>query len=208
MMDQDDVVVIPLRTFQRRVSGNLDIALFQVTVKEGASTEKAQRDIRSLLRERRHLSASDDDNFSVMDSKEISSMLTGITKLLTALLSAVAAVSLLVGGIGIMNIMLVSVTERTREIGTRLAIGALEREVLVQFLVESAVLSSFGGVLGILLAFGASLWGASLLGVPFVFQGGIMALAFLFSTAVGIAFGYIPALKAARLDPIEALRYE
>ena len=208
MVDQDDVVVIPLRTFQRRVSGNLDVAMFQVTVKEGASTEKARTDIRALLREHRHLSASDDDNFNVMDTKEISSMLTGTTKLLTALLSAVAAVSLLVGGIGIMNIMLVSVTERTREIGIRLAIGALEREVLVQFLVESAALSCFGGILGIALALAASVWGASLLGVPFVFQGGIVVLAFLFSGAVGVGFGYFPALKAARLDPIEALRYE
>ena len=208
MVDQDDVVVIPLRTFQRRVSGNLDVAMFQVTVREGASTEKARTDIRALLRERRHLSASDDDNFNIMDTKEISSMLTGTTKLLTALLSAVAAVSLLVGGIGIMNIMLVSVTERTREIGIRLAIGALEREVLVQFLVESAALSCLGGILGIALALAASVWGASLLGVPFVFQGGIVVLAFLFSGAVGVGFGYFPALKAAQLDPIEALRYE
>ncbi len=208
MVDQDDVVVIPLRTFQRRVSGNLDVAMFQVTVREGASTEKARTDIRALLREHRHLSASDDDNFNIMDTKEISSMLTGTTKLLTALLSAVAAVSLLVGGIGIMNIMLVSVTERTREIGIRLAIGALEREVLVQFLVESAALSCLGGILGIALALAASVWGASLLGVPFVFQGGIVVLAFLFSGAVGVGFGYFPALKAAQLDPIEALRYE
>jgi putative ABC transport system permease protein len=207
-MDQDDIVVIPLRTFQRRVSGSQDIALFQVSVRDGASTEKAQRDIRTLLRERRHLSPSDDDNFNVMDTKEIATMLTGTTKLLTALLSAVAAVSLLVGGIGIMNIMLVSVTERTREIGIRLAIGALEREVLVQFLVESVVLSSFGGIIGIVLALSASVWVASILGVPFIFNAGIVILAFLFSAAVGVTFGYFPALKAARLDPIEALRYE
>jgi putative ABC transport system permease protein len=207
-MDQDDIVVIPLRTFQRRISGTQDVALFQVSVEEGASTEKAQRDIRALLRERRHLSPSDDDNFSVMDTKEIANMLTGTTKTLTALLSAVAAVSLLVGGIGIMNIMLVSVTERTREIGIRLAIGALEREVLVQFLVESVVLSAFGGIIGIVLALSASVWIAAILGVPFVFNAGIVILAFLFSAAVGVAFGYFPALKAARLDPIEALRHE
>ncbi|MCU0639217.1 MAG: ABC transporter permease [Candidatus Krumholzibacteria bacterium] len=207
-MDQDDLIVIPLRTFQRRVSGAVDIALFQVSVKEGASTENAQKEIRLLLRERRHLSASDDDNFSVMDTKEIANMLTGTTKLLTALLSAVAAVSLLVGGIGIMNIMLVSVTERTREIGIRLAIGALEREVLVQFLVESVVLSSFGGITGIVLALASSLWVAQILGVPFIFNGGIVILAFFFSATVGVAFGYFPAVKAARLDPIEALRYE
>jgi putative ABC transport system permease protein len=207
-MDQDDIVVIPLRTYQRRISGNQDVALFQVSVRQGASTEKAQRDIRLLMRERRHLSPSDDDNFNVMDMKEIATMLTGTTQLLTALLSAVAAVSLLVGGIGIMNIMLVSVTERTREIGIRLAIGALEREVLMQFLVEAVVLSSFGGLIGIGLALAASIRLAGILGVPFVFNSGIVIVAFLFSAAVGVLFGYFPALKAARMDPIDALRHE
>jgi len=206
--DQDDIVVIPLRTFQRRISGNQDVSMFQVSVRQGASTEKAQRDIRLLMRERRHLSPSDDDNFNVMDMKEIAEMLTGTTELLTALLSAVAAVSLLVGGIGIMNIMLVSVTERTREIGIRLAIGALEREVLMQFLVEAVVLSSFGGLIGIVLALAASVWLAGVLRVPFVFNAGIVIVAFLFSAAVGVVFGYFPALKAARLDPIDALRHE
>jgi putative ABC transport system permease protein len=206
--DQDDIVVIPLRTYQRRISGNQDVALFQVSVQQGASTDKAQRDIRLLMRERRHLSPSDDDNFNVMDMKEIAKMLTGTTQLLTALLSAVAAVSLLVGGIGIMNIMLVSVTERTREIGIRLAIGAFEREVLMQFLVEAVVLSSFGGLIGIVLSLTASVWLAGVLRVPFVFNTGIVVIAFLFSAAVGVIFGYFPALKAARLDPIEALRYE
>jgi putative ABC transport system permease protein len=207
-MDQDDIVVIPLRTYQRRISGNQDVSMFQVSVQQGASTDKALQDIRLLMRERRHLSPSDDDNFNVMDMKEIANMLTGTTQLLTALLSAVAAVSLLVGGIGIMNIMLVSVTERTREIGIRLAIGAFEREVLMQFLVEAAVLSSFGGLIGIVLALTASVWLAGMLHVPFVFNAGIVVIAFLFSGAVGVIFGYFPALKAARLDPIEALRYE
>jgi len=207
-MDQDDIVVIPLRTYQRRISGNQDVAMFQVSVQQGASTDKAQRDIRLLMRERRHLSRSDDDNFNVMDMKEIANMLAGTTQLLTALLSAVAAVSLLVGGIGIMNIMLVSVTERTREIGIRLAIGAFEREVLMQFLIEAVVLSSFGGLIGIVLSLTASLWLAGVLRVPFVFNGGIVVIAFLFSAAVGVIFGYFPALKAARLDPIEALRHE
>ena len=128
--------------------------------------------------------------------------------MLTALLSAVAAVSLLVGGIGIMNIMLVSVTERTREIGIRLAIGAFEREVLTQFLVEAAVLSSFGGLIGIVLALFVSILLASILQVPFIFNTSIVVIAFAFSTAVGLVFGYFPARKAARLDPIEALRYE
>jgi putative ABC transport system permease protein len=207
-MDQDDIVVIPLVTFQRRISGNQSVAMFQVSVQQGASTDKAQQDIRLLMRERRHLSPSEDDNFNVMDMKEISKMLTGTTQLLTALLSAVAAVSLLVGGIGIMNIMLVSVTERTREIGIRLAIGAYEREVLMQFLVEAVVLSSFGGLLGIILALLASFWLAGILRVPFVLNAGIIILAFLFSAAVGVIFGYFPALKAARMDPIEALRHE
>ncbi len=206
--DQDDIVVIPLRTFQRRIAGNQEVALIQVSVRDGASTEKAQRDIERLMRERRHLSASDDDNFTVMDMKEIAKTLTGTTQLLTALLSAVAAVSLLVGGIGIMNIMLVSVTERTREIGVRLAIGALERDVLLQFLVEAVVLSSFGGIIGIVLALAASLWLARVLNVPFVFNAGIVIISFLFSAVVGIIFGYFPALKAARLDPIVALRHE
>jgi len=169
---------------------------------------KAIRDITALLRERRHLSDKDEDNFSVIDTKEIATMMTGTTKTLTALLSAVAAISLLVGCIGIMNIMLVSVTERTGEIGIRLAIGALEREVLVQFLVESVVLSSLGGLIGIFLALGSSVFLASILRVPFIFNPGIVILAFIFSAAVGVIFSYFPALKAARMDPIEALRYE
>ena len=206
--DQDDIIIIPLRTFQRRIAGNQDVAMIQLSIQNGASTEKAQQEITRLMRERRHLSPSDDDNFNVMDMKEIASMLTGTTTLLTALLSAVAAVSLLVGGIGIMNIMLVSVTERTREIGIRLAIGALETEVLLQFLVEAVVLSSLGGLIGIGLALAGSLWLASFLRVPFVFNTNIVIVAFLFSAAVGVIFGYFPALKAARLDPIEALRHE
>ncbi|MDY0186546.1 MAG: ABC transporter permease [Syntrophus sp. (in: bacteria)] len=206
--DQDDLVVIPLRTLQRRVTGSTNIGLIQVSVRDGASTEKVQKEIVQLMRERRHLAPDEDDNFNVMDMKEITKMLTGTTQLLTALLSAVAAVSLLVGGIGIMNIMLVSVTERTHEIGIRLAIGALEREVLMQFLVEAVVLSSFGGLLGIVLALAGSVWLSGLLRVPFVFNAGIVMIAFLFSAAVGVIFGYFPALKAARLDPIVALRHE
>ena len=206
--DQDDIVLIPLSTFQRRIAGNQNVGLIQISVQEGAATEKVQRDIERLLRERRRLSPSDDDNFNVMDMKEIVKMLTGTTQTMTMLLSAVAAVSLLVGGIGIMNIMLVSVTERTREIGIRLAIGALEKEVLLQFLVEAVVLSSFGGLIGIVLALAGSVWLAGIMKVPFVFNAGIVLLAFLFSAAVGVIFGYFPAHKAARLDPIEALRHE
>jgi putative ABC transport system permease protein len=206
--DQDDLILIPLRTFQRRIAGNQDISLIQVSVAEGRSTDKAKSDIEYLMRERRHISTSENDNFQVMDMKEITRMLTGTTQILTTLLGAVAAVSLLVGGIGIMNIMLVSVTERTREIGIRLAIGALEREVLLQFLVEAMVLSSFGGLIGILFAISASVGLARLLNIPFIFNPGIMVVAFFFSAAVGIIFGFFPARKAARLDPIDALRHE
>jgi putative ABC transport system permease protein len=206
--DQDDVVIIPLRAFQRRIAGNQDVSLIQVSVRDGVSTTRVQQEIERLMRERRHLSSKDENNFNVMDMKEITTMLTSTTKVLTALLSAVAAVSLLVGGIGIMNIMLVSVTERTREIGIRLAIGAFEREVLMQFLVEAAVLSSLGGVVGIVLALIGSVVLASVLNVPFIFNATIVAVAFAFSTAVGLVFGYFPARKAAQLDPIDALRYE
>jgi putative ABC transport system permease protein len=206
--DQDDLVVLPLRAFQRRISGNDNVSIIQIGMQEGASSARVQQDVRRLMRERRHLSSGEEDDFSVMDMKEIADMLSGTTRVLTGLLGAVAAVSLLVGGIGIMNIMLVSVTERTREIGIRLAIGALERDVLLQFLVEAVVLSSLGGVLGIVIALVVSILAASLLGVPFVFNAGIMLLAFLFAAIVGIVFGYFPARKAASLNPIDALRHE
>jgi putative ABC transport system permease protein len=206
--DQDDLIVIPLRTCHRRIAGNEDVNIIQVSVKDGVSTERVKREIGRLMRIRRHLSSNQDDNFNVMDLKEIATMLSGTTRMMTALLGAVAAVSLLVGGIGIMNIMLVSVTERTREIGTRLAIGALEREVLLQFLVEAVVLSSFGGLIGIVLALVVSVGLADLLQVPFVFKAPIILIAFLFSAAVGVVFGYFPARKAARMNPIEALRHE
>ena len=206
--DQDDLVVIPLRTFWRRVAGDQDVQIIYVSARDNVSTSKVQRDIELLMRERRRIGPSEDDDFNVRDMKEITEALTGTTRVLTTLLGAVAAVSLLVGGIGIMNIMLVSVTERTREIGIRLAIGALEREVLLQFLVEAVVLSSFGGLLGILLAIGTTHALAALMGMPALLNPGIMLLAFLFSAAVGVIFGFFPARKAARQDPIEALRYE
>lgn len=206
--DQDDIVIIPLRAFERRISGKTDINMIQVSVSEGMSTDKAKKDIESLLRERRRLSQNEENNFSVMDLKEIATMLTGTTKVLTGLLGAVAAVSLLVGGIGIMNIMLVSVTERTREIGIRLAIGALKKEVMMQFLVESVVLSSSGGLVGIILGLLSCFLLKDVLKVPFVFNPGIVLIAFVFSASVGVLFGYFPALKAASLNPIEALRHE
>lgn len=206
--DQDDVVLIPLRAFQRRVKGNTDVSTIYVSASSGVSTSSVQESIENLMRERRKISAGKDDDFHVDNMQEIVSTLTSTTRILTALLAAVAAVSLLVGGIGIMNIMLVSVTERTREIGTRLAIGALEREVLMQFLIEAVVLSSFGGVMGIALGLVTAFIGTKLLSMPFVFNPGIVAIAFVFSAIVGVIFGFFPARQAARLDPIEALRHE
>ncbi|MBI5450682.1 MAG: ABC transporter permease [Gammaproteobacteria bacterium] len=206
--DQDDVVIMPLRTFWRRIAGNQDVNLIHVSARDGVATQQVKRDIELLMRERRHISPAEDDNFSVMDMQEIAATLADTTKILTMLLGTVAAVSLLVGGIGIMNIMLVSVTERTREIGIRLAIGALEREVMMQFLVEAVVLSSLGGVVGVVLALAATFGLSGVLGVPFVFSGGIVVIAVVFAAAVGVVFGYFPALTAARLNPIEALRHE
>jgi putative ABC transport system permease protein len=207
-LDQDDLILIPLKTLQRRFTGNQNVGLIYASVRAGDSIDLAKADIERIMKERRMISPGDQSDFMVMDMREISGLLTTTTKILTALLGAVASVSLLVGGIGIMNIMLVSVTERTREIGIRLAIGAQEDEVMMQFLVEAVVLSSLGGLIGIALAIGASIWLAAILHVPFVFKFGIVVFAFVFSAAVGIVFGYFPARRAARLDPIEALRHE
>ena len=207
-MDRDDTVVMPLRTMQRRLSGNDDIEQIQLSVRASTSSEKAQQDIYRLMRERRRLSTEDDDDFNIMDQQELASTLSGATRTLTALLAAVAAISLLVGGIGIMNIMLVSVTERTREIGIRLAIGAFERDVLTQFLVEAVVLSVFGGSIGVTFALIASALAARALRLPFSIDLGIVALAFLFSAGVGVVFGFFPARRAASLNPIDALRHE
>ena len=206
--DQDDMTVIPLRTLQRRLTGTQDVNSLMVSAQDGASTDQVMADLRLLLRERRKLAENADDNFSILDTRQIAETMTGTTKVMTGLLGAVAAVSLLVGGIGIMNIILVSVTERTREIGIRLAIGALEREVLLQFLVEAVALSSLGGLVGIALAALASLGLAQVMQVPFLFDPSINLLSFGFSAAIGIVFGYFPARRAARLDPIEALRHE
>jgi putative ABC transport system permease protein len=206
--DQDDLVLMPLRTFQRRLAGNTDISRVMVSAKDGVDTAKVQADLERILRERRNISANEEDDFSVRDMKQIAQAQTGTTAMLTGLLGAVAAVSLLVGGIGIMNIMLVSVTERTREIGIRLAIGALERQVLSQFLVEAVVLSLFGGLVGIGLGLALAWMATSAMDVPFAVDLTIVLVAFAFSALVGIVFGYFPARRAARLDPIEALRHE
>jgi len=206
--DQDDVVLIPLHTLQRRVTGNRRVATLLVSMKDDADSETLKVSLTQLLRERRKLADTDEDNFNVLDTKQLAETMSGTTKVMTTLLGAVAAVSLLVGGIGIMNIMLVSVTERTREIGLRLAIGALEREVLLQFLIEATVLSTLGGLIGIVLAAGASILLAQIMQVPYMFNPSINLMSFFFSAGIGMLFGYFPARRAAQLDPIEALRHE
>ncbi|MCX7627003.1 MAG: ABC transporter permease [Methylophilaceae bacterium] len=207
-MDQDDVVVMPLRAVQRRLTASQDVRAIMISVQDADRIPQTMEQIRLLMRERRNISPNEVDNFNVFDTRQIAETLSGTIATMTTLLGAVAAVSLLVGGIGIMNIMLVSVTERTREIGIRLAIGALEHEVLLQFLTEAVVLSALGGLAGIVLAAVACYFLAGVMNVPFVFNPGINLLAFLFSAAIGVIFGYMPARRAARLDPIEALRHE
>ncbi len=206
--DQDDVVLLPIKTLQRRVTGSTRVNTLLVSMMEGSDPARVKKSLTQLMRERRKLSDTDEDNFNVLDTKQLADTLSGTTKVMTMLLGAVAAVSLLVGGIGIMNIMLVSVTERTREIGLRLAIGALEREVLLQFLIEAVVLASLGGLIGIVLATGASLVLANVMQVPYLFSPGVNLLSFAFSAGIGVLFGYFPARRAARLDPIDALRHE
>ncbi len=206
--DRDDVVIIPLRTFQRRISGNSDIHSIFVSASDGADTSRVQSDIEWLLRDRRKITPGREDDFTVRDMKEIADARTQTTAVMTTLLGAVAGVSLLVGGIGIMNIMLVSVTERTREIGIRLAIGAQENQVLMQFLVEAIVLSLFGGITGIALGLGIAWLASNAMHIPYTVDPVIVVTAFVFSAVVGVVFGFFPARRAARLDPIDALRHE
>ena len=208
MGDQDDSVVLPLQTLQRRVTGSRKVGLLLVSMQDGSDSAPIKASLRQLLRERRHLADSDDDNFNIFDTQQLAETLSSTMGVLTSLLGAVAAVSLLVGGIGIMNIMLVSVTERTREIGLRLAVGALEGEVLLQFLIEAVVLSALGGAVGIVLATGASFGLSKVMNVPYTFDPVINGLSLLFSAVIGVVFGYFPARNAARMDPIEALRHE
>ena len=206
--DQDNVVLMPLSAFQRRIAGDRDIDSIYVAAVDGVATSAVQADIETILRETRRIAPDADDNFDVRDMTQIADAMTSATTTMTGMLGAVAGVSLLVGGIGIMNIMLVSVTERTREIGIRLAIGAHERHILIQFLVEATVLSLLGGLIGI--ALGLSLAGAAsaALSIPFAPSLAIIALAVGFSALIGMVFGFFPALRGARLDPIDALRHE
>ncbi|MES3099226.1 ABC transporter permease [Sphingomonas faeni] len=206
--DQDDVVVMPIKTVQRRFTGNQNVAAILVGVDQGYDTQQVQASLTDLLRERRHLAAGQDNNFNIFDTKQISDTLTGTTTLLTGIVAAVAGISLVVGGIGIMNIMLVSVTERTREIGIRLAIGAVAREVLLQFLVEAIALSCLGGVIGLIVAQAAIAIIAPLIKVQWLFVPEINIFAFAISAVIGVVFGYFPARRAAAMNPIDALRHE
>jgi putative ABC transport system permease protein len=209
--DQDDTILMPLTSMQRRLSGKTSANYINTIVfsgEEGYPTASTLADLTALMRERRNLRGTEENNFLIIDTVQIADAVSASTRILTTLLGAVAGVSLLVGGIGIMNIMLVSVTERTREIGIRLAIGSRAREVLLQFLVEAVTLSCAGGVAGILLAWALCLNLAKVIGVTFLFDPGINLGSFLFSAAIGVLFGFMPARRAARLDPIEALRHE
>jgi putative ABC transport system permease protein len=215
--DQDNILLMPYTTVRKRLQNsafsNVDVIF--VSARSEVLSPQAEREIRSLLTERHHLTAGEPPDFEVRNTADVANVFAAIMGTLTAMLSAIAAISLVVGGVGIMNIMLVSVTERTREIGIRMALGARPRDILRQFLVEAVVLSSIGGVIGIALGVGASYGITSLINVllpstkwPFVLSIPAAIIALLFAAAVGIFFGYYPARRASRLDPIEALRYD
>jgi putative ABC transport system permease protein len=209
--DLDDNMITPYTTVIHRLSGRQGGKNFNqvmISGEQGYPGANIVADVAALMRERRKITANEDDNFNIFDSQQLAEVISSSTKVMTSLLGAVAGVSLLVGGIGIMNIMLVSVTERTREIGIRLAIGARAREVLLQFLVEAVTLSCIGGVAGIALAYGLCIALAEVVGAPFLFDPKINMIAFIFSAAIGILFGFMPARRAAGLDPIDALRHE
>ena len=206
--DQDDVVLIPYTSLMKRLSKRTNISSIIVQSSAPDVSDRVQRDIADLLRQRHRLGQGRDDDFTIRGQQEISDMFTATTKVMTVLLSAIASVSLIVGGIGIMNIMLVSVTERTREIGIRMAVGAHGRDILLQFLIEAITLSSLGGVIGILCGIGSAKLLSVMAGWPTLVSISSVVMAFLFSAAVGVFFGFYPARKASRLDPIDALRYE
>jgi putative ABC transport system permease protein len=206
--DQDEIVIVPLKMYQQKIKGDKDVSSILISITDGKLIDNAKIEITSLMQERRALRIEEPDNFHIRDMQDILSTMTSTTKMLTYLLGSIAGISLLVGGIGIMNIMLVSVTERTREIGTRLAIGAMENEVLLQFLVEAIVLSTLGGIIGIFLGATIGYITVNIMDLPFILNHQIILISFVFSTLIGVFFGYFPARKAARLNPIDALRYE
>ncbi|HKQ61277.1 MAG TPA: ABC transporter permease [Candidatus Polarisedimenticolaceae bacterium] len=206
--DQDDQIIAPYTTVMKRLLGNPRISLIYVTAAAPDRVVQAEQEIEALLRQRHRLQPDQDSDFMMRSQEEIASTAAETSRTMSILLGSVAAISLLVGGIGIMNIMLVSVTERTREIGIRMAIGAKARHVLAQFLLEAVTLSIVGGAIGVLLGVGASRLISKLFEWPTVLQPAAMAIAFGFAALVGVFFGFYPARKAAKLDPIEALRYE
>ena len=206
--DQDDIVVVPLKFFQRRISGNDDINQIYASSINEYMLQDAKQEIELIMNERRPQRDGAESRYSVRAVQEMSAAFQGTSAVMTAFLSAIAAISLLVGGIGIMNIMLVSVTERTREIGIRMAIGAREREVLLQFLIESSMLSLFGGMIGIILGLLGALFIAPLMDIPVIIQLDLIIFVFIFSALVGVVFGFVPAKRASQLDPIDALRHE
>jgi putative ABC transport system permease protein len=205
--DQDDAILIPYTAAQKKLLGIAHLQNMIVGAEDEAPLERVTADITNLLRARHNI-IGDQDDFMVRSADEMVNVLTSTTDTMTYLLAGIAAVSLLVGGIGIMNIMLVSVTERTREIGLRLSLGARDIDVLLQFLVEAIVLSLAGGAIGIALGFGVSSGMASVMGWTTVVTSNAVLMSFGFAAAIGVFFGFYPARKAASLDPIEALRYE
>jgi putative ABC transport system permease protein len=206
--DQDDTVLVPFTTVQKKLQGVDHISNITISAEDGISLPDMTTQIAEMLRARHHIQPGEDNDFSVRTLEEFATMLTSTTTTMTYLLASIAAVSLLVGGIGIMNIMLVSVTERTREIGLRLSVGARDIDVLLQFLVEAIVLSLAGGAIGVGLGFGASWAVSNLMQWSAVVTSGAVLLSFGCAAAIGIFFGFYPARKAAALDPIEALRFE
>ena len=207
--DQDDVIIMPSTTAQNRLSGNIRLNQILASAADADGIDAAQEEIKGLMRESHKLSMSgDEDDFTVRNQTEIAAAATSTTKVMSGLLAAIASISLLVGGIGIMNIMLVSVTERTREIGIRMAIGARGSDVLTQFLVESVAMSVLGGVIGLVVGYGGAALVGHLTGWTTATPASAVAIAVGFSAAVGVFFGYYPARKAAALNPIQALRYE
>jgi putative ABC transport system permease protein len=206
--DQDDVIVVPYTTAMKRLTGDTKLRSINVQAENADMIPQAQQQITALLRQRHGITNGRDDDFTVRSQQEIAEMATATSKILTVLLASIACVSLIVGGIGIMNIMLVSVTERTREIGIRMAVGAHGRDILLQFLIEAITLSSLGGVIGIGLGFGVAEGLSRFAGWPTKVSSSAVLASFLFSAAVGVFFGLYPAKKAAALDPIDALRYE
>jgi putative ABC transport system permease protein len=206
--DQDDTAVIPISTLQKRIMGVTNVGAILVSAYSPEETRIAEKQIKELLHQRHHIPPGLDDDFSVRNMTDIATAAAAATSVMTLLLGSIASVSLIVGGIGIMNIMLVSVTERTREIGIRMAVGARGRDILLQFLVEAVVLSVAGGILGVVFGIAGSRLVSAFVHWPTIISLQSIFLALGFSIAIGVFFGLYPARRAAALDPIDALRYE